>query len=306
MDVSGYSVEELEVEYSPSAWCQRMKREDVVEDHCRTVRRASQDAVGQMCGTLDVPYGPSQGQRLDIFKNKDTSPDAPMFVFIHGGYWQAMSKEDYSFIGLPLVTAGALFVAVEYDLAPLVSVTTIVKQIRNAVEYLLKLAMKSNSRGVYLCGHSAGAQLVSMALSVDWSTRISKDCNKLIKAILLISGVFDLRPLVKTSTNEKLSMTEEEAWLCSPMNSDHVTRVSHAFQHCDVLIVVGENDSPQFHQQSLLYDQMLKERGVRTRYLDIPVVDHFTVVEHLDDSRYSLTQEMIAMMKLTEPGSTKQ
>jgi arylformamidase len=300
MDRSEYNAVEWQKQYSPSAWVKRSSPDTVVAEHCRFIALASQNVQSKLRCQLNISYGPSDRQMLDIFTDEHLPSDAPIFVFIHGGYWKLLSKDEYNFIAVPIVKAGAVFISIDYDLAPNVTITDIVRQVQEAIEYILKLAVSSGSRGVYLSGHSAGAHLAAMAVTADYANRVNIDCNKLIKGIVLVSGLFDLRPLLMTDVNDELKLSEEEAWSNSPANPDHVLSLRMLYPHCRVIVVTGQYDSPEFHKQSEDYHLLLVNEKLWTKLLDIPELDHFNVVENLQEPGYLLLREIVDLMNYHE------
>jgi len=152
---------------------------------------------------------------------------------------------------------------------------------------------------VYLSGHSAGGQLAAMCLSVDWTSSIGVECNYLLKGVVPISGVFDLCPVVQTSENNLLALTKERAWAVSPMNEKNYSTLSLLYKHCRVVVVVGENDSPEFKNQSFRYHSILRDQGIASQFMDVPEVDHFDIVEKLQDPSYNVMQIIIELMELS-------
>src|SRR6185436_17236466 len=117
---------------------------------------------------LDLAYGDSPGQRLDVFPAPQ--PDAPVLVFIHGGYWRALDKSDHSFVAPPFTAAGVCVVIPNYDLAPAVTVPQITLQVVRAVAWTWKhIARFGGDPGrITVAGHSAGGQLATMMLACLW------------------------------------------------------------------------------------------------------------------------------------------
>ncbi|MEJ0071866.1 MAG: alpha/beta hydrolase [Pseudomonadota bacterium] len=117
---------------------------------------------------FDVPYGDGPGEKLDLFPAPRPAGSAagPVFVFIHGGYWRALDKRDFSFIAPPFVAAGISVVMVNYDLAPRVEVETIVAQTQAALGWVIaNLArLGGDPARLFVGGHSAGGQLTALAL----------------------------------------------------------------------------------------------------------------------------------------------
>ncbi|NXE16879.1 KFA formamidase, partial [Lophotis ruficrista] len=140
-------------------------------------------------------------------------------------------------------------------------------------------------RGIYLCGHSAGAHLAAMALSTDWTEYgVVPD----IKGAVLVSGVYDLEPLLHTYVNDALDMSREVAQRNSPML--RVTPPAPAAAACEVLVAVAQHDSPEFRRQSQEYGQALRAAGWSVSMLDLAGVDHFDIIEKLSEDNYVLTQ----------------
>ncbi|XP_055898041.1 kynurenine formamidase-like isoform X2 [Biomphalaria glabrata] len=291
-------VQELEYHYSPSRWSHRMGPDEVINAHLETTAQGSRNSLWTLDSELEISYGDSERQKFDIFYKKNApKKGAPILIYFHGGYWQIkeIGRTTSSFPAVPLCNAGAIVIPVGYDLAPDVSLDTILLQAKKALHLVIKLAKERQNSGIYLAGHSAGAHIAAMMLMASLSQYDAFDSD-LIKGAVLISGVYDLRPLVKTSNNEALRLSETEAWRFSPLN--FVQEIAHQSQHRHVVVAVGEYDPPEFRRQSGEMEQMLRNFGVKTSYLDVPDVDHFNIVEKLSESKYILTQECIRLMGL--------
>uniref|UniRef100_A0A452HRT2 Alpha/beta hydrolase fold-3 domain-containing protein n=1 Tax=Gopherus agassizii TaxID=38772 RepID=A0A452HRT2_9SAUR len=207
----------------------------------------------------------------------------PLVLYIHGGYWQFLSKEVSGFIAPPLVTQGIAMAAVGYDVAPKGHMDVMVAQVRRSVAFIVQQYSKTS--GVYLCGHSAGAHLAAMVLSTDWEEYgVTPD----IKGAFLVSGVYDLEPITHTSVNNLLHVSREVARRNSPVLC--MTAATPARKACEVLIAVAQHDSPEFHRQSREYFQALRSAGWSVSLLDIADTDHFDVIEKLSQRGYILTQ----------------
>uniref|UniRef100_A0A8C3SFM1 Kynurenine formamidase n=1 Tax=Chelydra serpentina TaxID=8475 RepID=A0A8C3SFM1_CHESE len=281
--------EELEKQYAPSRWSHRMDKEAVIEAHVREVTEGTRRAQATVQTLLHVPYGGSDGEKLDIYLPTDPSGAFPLVLYIHGGYWQFLSKEESGFIAPPLVTQGIAVVAVGYDVAPKGQLDVMVAQVRCSVAFLVQQYSKIS--GVYLCGHSAGAHLAAMVLSTDWEEYgVTPD----IKGAFLVSGVYDLEPITHISVNNLLHMSREVARRNSPILC--VTAAKPARKACEVLITVAQHDSPEFHRQSQEYFQALRSAGWRVSLLDIADTDHFDVIEKLSQGGYILTQVILNMI----------
>uniref|UniRef100_A0A7N4PX88 Baculoviral IAP repeat-containing protein 5 n=2 Tax=Sarcophilus harrisii TaxID=9305 RepID=A0A7N4PX88_SARHA len=165
------------------------------------------------------------------------------------------SKDYSAFMVPPLIAAGVAVAVVAYDIAPKGNIDLMVSQVRRSVLFIQK--QYSFNRGIYLCGHSAGAHLVSMVLLTDWTLH---EVIPNIKGSYLVSGIYDLEPIVHSYINDKLQMTLEDAQRNSPMFCQKEAQ-SQVTSTCDLIIAVGQHDSPEFHQQSLDYFQFPEGHG---------------------------------------------
>lgn len=80
---------------------------------------------------------------------KDFITDAPIVVYIHGGYWQQLSKDMSAYCIDPLVSSGVKVIVIEYDLCPAVTVSEIVQQITECGEFILKYVERVKCRQVF-------------------------------------------------------------------------------------------------------------------------------------------------------------
>ncbi|NXI41628.1 KFA formamidase, partial [Galbula dea] len=273
----------LEDQYSPSRWSPRLGRDIIVDAHLKATAAGTQRARASAQTALHVPYGDEDGERLDIYLPSDPSGTFPVLVYIHGGYWQSLSKEESGFAAPPLVSQGVAVVAVGYDTAPKGHMDAMVLQVRRSLAFLVQ--QYPGMRGVYLCGHSAGAHLAAMVLSTDWTEYgVVPD----IKGAVLVSGVYDLEPILHTYVNDVLNMSQEVAQRNSPMLC--VTPAGPAASACEVLVAVAQHDSPEFRRQSQEYGQALRAAGWSVSMLDLAGVDHFDIIEKLSEESYVLTQ----------------
>ncbi|XP_010566426.1 PREDICTED: LOW QUALITY PROTEIN: kynurenine formamidase [Haliaeetus leucocephalus] len=199
------------------------------------------------------------------------------------------SKDESGFAVPPLVSQGVAVVAVGYDTAPKGHMDAMVLQVRRSLAFLVE--RYSGIRGIYLCGHSAGAHLAAMVLSTDWTEYgVAPD----IKGAVLVSGVYDLEPILHTYVNDVLNMSREVAQRNSPMLC--ISPAVPAAAACEVLVAVAQHDSPEFRRQSQEYGQALRAAGWSVSLLDLAGVDHFDIIEKLAEDSYVLTQVILNMI----------
>ncbi|XP_077184215.1 kynurenine formamidase [Paroedura picta] len=279
--------EELETQYSPSKWSPRLVT-DVIEAHIQATSDATRHTQAATQTLLNVPYGLREGEKLDVYLPKEPSQTFPLVLYIHGGYWQLLSKDVSGFAAWPLVTHGVAMAAVDYDLAPKGRLDEMVRQVRRSVAFAAQ--QYTGSSGLYVLGHSAGAHLAAMVLSTDW-TEFGVVPN--IKGAFLVSGIYDLEPIMHTYVNNVLHISWEVAQLNSPLQC---APKLEGRQGCPVLIAVAQHDSPEFRRQSWEYFEVLRKAGWSVSFLDIADTDHFDVVEKLSQEDYLLTQVILHMI----------
>ena len=237
---------------------------------------------------LDVPFGPTTAETLDIYPA--ARPDAPIHMFIHGGYWHSLSSKEFSFVAEGLVAAGVTVVINNYALCPEVTVTEIVRQNRAAIAWLYRNAATfgGNRSRLYVSGHSAGGHLTAMLLATDWDGDFGLPPD-LVKGGTAISGLFDLEPFVHSWLQPTLRLTAEEIDRMSP-----IRRIPD--RASPLIVTLGGDESAEFHRQSESFLAAWTERGLDGRYLDLPGHNHFTVLEEYMDPNSALCRSILRQM----------
>jgi len=240
---------------------------------------------------LDLAYGEGAAELLDLFLAD--AAEAPVHMYIHGGYWQANTRKSSSFIARPLVEAGAHVAVVEYGLCPAVTIDEIGRQIRAALAWLWREAERfgGDPDRITVSGHSCGGQLVGMAMATDWPAFADGLPADLVKGGVSVSGLFNLLPLVDTTINEKVGMDIEAARRNSPMFMDPATRAPLA-------LYWGSDETDAFRRQSVAMAEIWGTKGVATVAEAIPGVNHFTVLTGMDDADHPATRAIVAQMGL--------
>ncbi len=211
---------------------------------------------------LDVPYGSAPRQKWDLFAARD--PAAPCLVFIHGGYWQRNTREDFAAFAEGIMAHGWSAAMVGYTLAPEVSLAGIVGEISQALDWLAKNGGQYGLAGgpVVVSGWSAGGHLTAMALS-----------HPGIAAGLAISGVFDLAPISQTYLDEKLRLTDEEVATLSPLRLPVVPK--------PLAIAYGSKELPALVADSRDLHARRSAARAPGPLLPIAGADHFSILEEL-------------------------
>ncbi|MEV4439149.1 alpha/beta hydrolase [Streptomyces sp. NPDC049577] len=239
-------------------------------------------------------YGPAPCERLDFFPAR--VPDAPLVVFVHGGYWQELSRNDSSFPAEGLVPAGAAFAALDYGLAPAHRLDEIVAQVRRATAWLLDHAdrLGVDGRRVHLAGSSAGAHLVLMTLLAD-GLPDGRDPARATAGAVLLSGVYDLEPVRLTYVNEPLGLDAEAARRLSPLH--------HLPDRLPPLIVArGGAETEEFARQHDELVAAVTGRAARVTDLVVGHRNHFDLPFDLADPRSEVGAALFAQMGLASGG----
>lgn len=241
----------------------------------------------------DVHYGPHDEERLDLFPVPGKT-DAPLFVFVHGGYWRGLAKEESVFMAKSFVERGIAVASINYQLAPEARLEDIVAQCRRALAwlYLNGSASSIDTNRIVVSGSSAGAHLAAMMLAPGWqvASGIPEDA---IKAGVLVSGLYDLAPVQQTTPNEWLKLDVPQALALSPI---HTLPLSDA----RLLVAAAELDTDEFKRQSLIYAAACKKHGCDVHYLEVPHRNHFDIIL---DWMSPQTQLMQQTLQLFAPSS---
>ena len=210
-------------------------------------------------------YGDTDRSWLDLFP---VDGEAPVHVFLHGGYWQALDRAYFSYLARQFQKRGEHAVILEYDLCPAVSLRTIVDQVRRAFEWMdSHLGQQGGDMSrLQVTGHSAGAQLLAWLIGNNQLPRHTI-CNGL-------SGIYDLRPLVHTTVNEALKLDQQQASALSPQFLLPDSKEAYRLE-----LFVGEKESDEYLRQSRALQEAWRER-LRTSLGVLPGVHHFSILDH--------------------------
>ena len=257
------------------------------ENVCKNSRWEPSVCYGEKKAKMDIFFPLQETNETAVSVKKVGAP--VVVLFVHGGYWQAGSRKTYSFVSKSWTKAGCVAAVVGYNLAPEASLNQMVSEIKSAVKYINTRFPKSK---LFLCGHSAGAHLCAMMMVSDWSKDPS--IPQAIHGMFLLSGVFDLVPIVNTYVNDALKLTEESAAQISPQQI--LIKMSPTFV-CPILVVMEEHGSPEFHQQAKEFVEILKSHDVQCSLLELPGVDHFSMIENMVNSDDLLCQEILKVVR---------
>ncbi len=274
----GYDRRALDAEYN-----NRQKVKDAA-DYLERYASESARARAELACRLDVAYGPSPGETLDVFLAPGPAP-APVHVFVHGGYWHRLDKADFSFVARGLLPAGAAVVVINYALIPTVDMDELVRQCRASIGWIYRHAASfgGDRARISVSGHSAGGHLVAMLMSTDWPAFDAGLPADVLKAGCGISGLYDLEAIRLCYLNDVLKLTPEAARLNSP--------VHHAPKRSGPLVLpVGSLEGPEYHRQSDDLAAAWRTRGLPCEAVHMPGLHHFSIVAELQDPKSELSR----------------
>ncbi|MVW80891.1 alpha/beta hydrolase [Bordetella sp. 02P26C-1] len=282
---------ELDAQYNARATVPESLFLSIMQEYAEQSRRARET----LSCTPDLAYGSHPDETLDVFRPgpSASAPRAPVFVYIHGGYWRALSKNESSSMAPAYTSAGAVYVAVNYALAPAVTLDTIVDQCRRAVAWVYRNIEQygGDPDRIYIGGSSAGGHLCGMLLASGWHTPLGMPLNA-VKGALLLSGLYDLAPIPHTHINAWMKLSAEDAARNSPVNYEPAAG-------CPIVVSYGDNETDEFKRQSRDYLQQWQARGYPGDYVRVPGLNHFDLVLECGKPDSPLARAMLEMMGLT-------
>ncbi|WP_180899524.1 alpha/beta hydrolase [Martelella soudanensis] len=243
-------------------------------------QETSAKAVDDLPCKLDIAFGESAAETLDIFPALDGGP-APVLVFYHGGYWRSADKAWFRFLARPFVERGVTVVLPNYGLCPAVTMDEIAGQCRRSFEWIWLNAASfgGDEARLFVSGHSAGGQIAAMLLADDWSGLGSRSGFP-IKGVTAVSGLFDLEPIRLTSLNDDLRMDKAAARRNSPV--DRPLPASSP----PIIAAVGALESDEFRRQNRLYGAHAEASAVDCTVLEVAGHHHYSILDAMANPRH--------------------
>ena len=264
----------------------------LVPQHAEHFRRWAADSAEVMrtqeC-EVDVRYGGGPNEHLDIFPA--AQGEAPVLVFIHGGYWRSLDKRDHSFVAPAFTRRGVCVVVPNYALCPAVTVPQIVMQLVHALTWTWRHIGRhgGDPRRITVAGHSAGGHLAAMMLACLWPVYGQDLPGDLVKSALSISGLFDLAPIMHTPfLQPSLQLTDDQVRMVSPA-------LLPAPAHGRLATVCGGDESEEFLRQNRLISQAWGDKAVPVCEA-LPGLNHFTVLEAMTQPGHRLHEIAMGLL----------
>jgi arylformamidase len=278
-----WTLERREREYSPSSCV------DSLAPFLADYAARSRDAERRFLCRKNLRWGEAADETFDFFPA--ARADAPVLLFIHGGYWQELSKNESLFPAPDCVTNGIAYAALDYTLAPKASLASIVDQCRRAVAHFHREAgsLGFDPRRLYIAGSSAGAHLAAMLLVRGWQQRYGLGDDAVAGAVLL-SGIYDVEPLIGTYIDAALKLTQADAESLSPIRLP-------LGMSAPVVVAWGQHETGEFKRQSQAYAARLAAAGFPTSALEAAGANHFDIVFSLADRSMPLGRATLALIQ---------
>jgi arylformamidase len=254
---------------------------------------ASKATLARLGEPMRLAYGPTEIEKLDIYKT--ARPNAPVNVYIHGGAWRNGQAKDFAFPAEMFINAGAHFVVVDFvqitetggDLMPMVG------QVRSALAWVYKNAASfgGDADRIYITGHSSGAHLSGCTLVTDWQKNFDLPAN-IIKGGLLISGMYDLKPVRLSKRSEYVKFTDEiEQALSSQRHLDKL--------NAPIIVAYGTQETPEFQRQGREFAAAVKAAGKPVELIVGEGFNHFEMQETLGNPYGLGGRAALKMMNLS-------
>jgi arylformamidase len=256
-------------------------------------RIANSEKARTVLGLPDrVAYGPTEIERLDIYRTRATG--APVNIFVHGGAWRANRAADYAFLAEPFVEAGAHFIVLDFanvdetggDLFPLV------EQVRRAVGWVYNNAKSfgGDPDRLYLSSHSSGSHIGGCVVTHDWrNENLPVD---ILKGATLGSGMYDLEPVRLSKRSKYVKFTDRMEQALSAQR--HI-----GLLNTPLILAYGTYETPEFQRQTRDFHAAVKAAGKPVELLVGEGYNHFEMLETLANPYGLLGRAVLAQMRLT-------
>ena len=266
--------------------------------YTRRYAELTQAAKARLACIENLHYGPGADETLDLYPAARTAggPGTPVLVFLHGGDWRALSKDDSGFAAPAFVAAGVMFIAVNFSPTPVLTIPQMGAQVRRALAWIARhvAAHGGDAARLFIAGHSSGANLVGQLLATDWVRDFDLPAD-LLKGATFISGLGDLAPVRRSFRNANLKLDDAMVAAASLLHSAPGAA-------CPLLVAFGEHEMPEYHRQGREVAAFWAARGNRADVFTLAGRNHFDAVLEWADPASPLLRANLAMLLPASPG----
>jgi arylformamidase len=255
---------------------------------------SNSDAVRERLGAPQrESYGPTNVEKLDIYRTK--RPNAPIFVFIHGGAWLGGEAKNYGFPAELFVNAGAHYVVLDFIAIKAANgdLRVMASQVRHGVAWVYKNAgsFGGDPNRLYVGGHSSGGHLCGVTLVTDWDKDFGLPAD-MIKGGLCMSGMYDMKPVRLSKRNTYVKFDDDM--------EDKMSSQRHLDQlRAPIVVTYGTNETPEFQRQGRDFAAAVKSAGKPVELIEAANYNHFEMDESLASPYAPNGRAALAMMKLS-------
>jgi arylformamidase len=277
---------ELDDAYNQSVWAPNQ------QDINKRRRQANEQALARIGPPERVAYGPTEVEKLDIYKTKRAN--APIHLYIHGGGWRSGSARNAAAAAEMFINSETHYVAVDFAAVQDVggNLMTLADQVRRAVAWVYKNAASfgGDPNRLYLSGHSTGGHLACVVLVTDWRKDFGLPAD-IVKGGLCSSGIYDLKPvrLSKRSNYVKFDDVTERA--LSPRR--HIDKLD-----APLIISYGTQESPEYQRQARDFAAAVKAAGKPVQLIVGEGYNHIEMPETLGNPYGLLGRAVLEQMRL--------
>lgn len=262
--------------YLDAQYNNRLRVPDFMTRNVQMWQNQSALVRNQQACMLDVPYGDTVAERLDIFPAGGTGQ--PVLVFIHGGYWRSLDKADHSFVAPAFTQQGVCVVVPNYALCgaqSAISIEDITVQMLRCLAWVYKNIDQygGDPARITVAGHSAGGHLAAMMAACEWERFDNTLPKKVLRNALSISGLYDLAPLMHSPyVQADLKLNSRVVQRCSPAYFSQSRTPLYA--------VCGGDESEEFLRHNAMIETAWGSAQVPVREALIGL-NHFSILEAL-------------------------
>ena len=262
---------------------------DQIQKRVASISNAVRARLGE---PLRLSYGPSELEKLDIYRAR--KPNAPIFLFVHGGSWRGGSARNNAYPAEMFINAGANFIAIDFidikqaggDLRAMAA------QVRSAVAWVYKNAASfgADANRLYVGGRSSGAHLTAVALVTDWERDYGVSAD-IVKGGICSSGMYDLKPVRLSKRSSFIRFTDEIEETMSPQR--HLDRL-----RAPIVVTCGTNETPEFQRQARDFAAAVKAAGMSVELIEAPNYNHYEMGESFGNPYGPSGRAALTVMKL--------
>jgi len=282
----GYDQVELDAAYEQSFYA------PLAGQIWKRLAAVSEAARGRLGQPGRRSCGPTAVEQLEVYRAK--RPNAPIFVFIHGGAWLGGEAKNFAFPAEMFVNAGAHYVALDFIAIKEAGddLRVMADQVRRAVAWVYQNAESfgGDHDRLYIGGHSSGGHLCGIALVTDWKKDFGLPAD-IVKGGLCMSGMYDLKPVRLSKRSSYVKFTDE------------IEKAMSSQRHLDLLrapivVTYGTNETPEFQRQSRDFAAAVKAADKPAELVEAVGFNHLEMVESLGNPYGPNGRAALNLMKL--------